>query len=233
MKKLILGISILAILSACDESTPLIYKDSVAKDVTRLIADKSNIGSSAIQGKVTEPTQQAINASVVTDINAEIAQAKAVISVFASTLKGELETGIKAGGPVKALEICNTKAPQIAEKITAAKGMQVSRVSLKNRSPTNAPNVWQKTVLENFATRKAAGTDPTALEFSEIVEHQGHKEFRFMKAIPTGGVCLACHGENLAKGIQEKITTFYPDDKATGFKSGDIRGAFVVTKVLD
>ena len=54
-----------------------------------------------------------------------------------------------------------------------------------------------------------------------------------MKAIPTGGVCLACHGENLAQGVQETITTLYPNDKATGFKSGDIRGAFVVTKVLD
>tara|TARA_R110002073_G_scaffold275217_1_gene438753 strand:- start:35 stop:736 length:702 start_codon:yes stop_codon:yes gene_type:complete len=233
MKKLILGISIFAILSACDESKQLTYKDSAAKDATRLIADKSNIGSSATQKKVTVPTQQTINSPVITDIDNEIAQARTVISVFASTLKGELETGIKAGGAVKALEICNTKAPQIAEKITTEKGMQVSRVSLKNRSPTNAPNVWQKTVLENFATRKAAGTDPTALEFSEIVEHQDHKEFRFMKAIPTGEVCLACHGENLAKGVQETITTLYPDDKATGFKSGDIRGAFVVTNVLD
>ena len=233
MKKLILGISILAILSACDESKQVTYKDSVAKDTTQLITDKSNIGSSPAQEKVTEPTQQAITAPVIADIDTEVAQAKAVISAFAGTLKGELETEIKAGGPVKALEICNTKAPQIAEKITAEKGMQVLRVSLKNRSPANAPNVWQKTVLENFATRKAAGADPIALEFSEIVEHQDHKEFRFMKAIPTGGVCLACHGENLAQGVQETITTLYPDDKATGFKSGDIRGAFVVTKMLD
>lgn len=233
MKKLILGISILAILSACDESKQVTYKDGAAKDTTRLIADKNNIASSAAQKKVTEPTQQAINAPVITDINYEISQARAVISVFASTLKSELENGIKAGGPVKALEICNTKAPRIAEKVTTEKGMQVSRVSLKNRSPTNVPNAWQRTVLENFAVRKAAGENPIALEFSEIVKHQDHKEFRFMKAIPTGGVCLACHGENLAKGVQETITTLYPDDKATGFKSGDIRGAFVVTKVLN
>ena len=232
MKKLILGISILAILSACDESMQLTYMDRVTKDTIQLIADNSHIESSTIQKQVTEPGQ-AINTPAITYMDSEIAQAKAVISVFAGTLKGELEAGIKAGGPVKALEICSTKAPQISEKITTEKAMQVSRVSLKNRSPANAPNVWQKMVLENFATRKAAGADPTTLEFSEIVEHQGHKEFRFMKAIPTGGVCLACHGENLAKGVQETITTLYPDDKATGFKSGDIRGAFVVTKVLD
>ena len=233
MKKLLLSISILVILSACDEGKQLTYQDSVVKDKTRQIADKNNIASNATQKKVTEPSQQAISAPIITDIDTEIAQAKEIISVFASTLKSELEAGVKLGGPVKALEICNTKASQIGEKIATAEGMQVSRVSLKNRSPANAPNTWQETVLENFATREAAGVDPVAMEFSEIVEHQGHKEFRSIKAIPTGGVCLACHGENLAKDVQETITTLYPDDKATGFKSGDIRGAFVVTKVMD
>ena len=92
MKKLILGISILAILSACDESKQLTYKDDIAKDTTRLITEKSNIESSATQKKVAEPTQQAINALGITDIDNEIAQAKTVISAFAGTLKGELQT---------------------------------------------------------------------------------------------------------------------------------------------
>ena len=43
--------------------------------------------------------------------------------------------------------------------------------------------------------RQAVGADPATLEFSEIVEHDGNKEFHFMKAIPIGsqdaslGVC--------------------------------------------
>ncbi len=51
-----------------------------------------------------------------------------------------------------------------------------------------------------------------------------------MKAIPTGPLCLACHGETLAAPVAEKIGELYPADKATGFREGDIRGAFVVTK---
>lgn len=218
MNKLPLGISILVILSACDEN-----KQTAGKD------DAVNI---TVQKEVTEPTQQTTNTSVTTGIDTKIIQARAVIRTFAGTLKGELQAGIKAGGPVTALEICNTKAPQIAAKVATEAGMRVSRVSLKNRNTDNTPNVWQKTVLEDFETSKAAGADPTTLEFSEIVEHDGSKEFRFMKAIPTDGVCLACHGESLANDIQETITTLYPDDRATDFKLGDIRGSFAVTKML-
>ena len=218
MNKLLLGISILIILSACDENKQIVGKN----DAVNYIAQK----------EMTEPTQQINNAPVTTDIDTEINQARSVIRTFAGTLKGELQAGIKAGGPVTALEVCNTNAPQIAMKVATETGMQVSRVSLKNRNPDNAPNVWQKAILEDFEIRNAAGADPTTLEFSEVVEHDGNKEFRFMKAIPTGGVCLACHGESLASDVQETITTLYPDDKATNFKLGDLRGSFVVTKTL-
>ena len=54
-----------------------------------------------------------------------------------------------------------------------------------------------------------------------------------MKAIPTAPLCLQCHGEAIAPPVAEKITKLYPEDKATGFREGDIRGAFVVTKLLD
>jgi hypothetical protein len=49
-----------------------------------------------------------------------------------------------------------------------------------------------------------------------------------MKAIPTGGLCLACHGETIDPAVAGKIAELYPEDKATGFREGDLRGAFVV-----
>ena len=49
-----------------------------------------------------------------------------------------------------------------------------------------------------------------------------------MKAIPTGEVCLTCHGSNIKASLQIRINELYPDDKAYGFKIGDIRGAFFV-----
>jgi cytochrome c553 len=49
-----------------------------------------------------------------------------------------------------------------------------------------------------------------------------------MKAIPMQAMCAACHGTKVNKRLDEKIKTYYPDDRATGFQEGDIRGAFSV-----
>ena len=83
-------------------------------------------------------------------------------------------------------------------------------------------------VLADFESRKQAGDDVTTLSYAEVVDDQ----FRFMKAIPTAAVCLNCHGSELKPAVSEKLSALYPADRATGFREGDIRGAFVVTKDL-
>jgi len=161
--------------------------------------------------------------------------AKASVAAFASALKSELTAGMQAGGPALAIEVCNTKAPAIANEVSIQQGMQIARVSLRNRNPGNAPNDWQRAVLESFEQRKAEGADPAALTWHEIVDagaDTGGREFRFMKAIPTQSLCLACHGETLTPPVAAKIAELYPDDRATGFSEGDLRGAFVVTRPL-
>ena len=43
-------------------------------------------------------------------------------------------------------------------------------------------------------------------------------------------MCLQCHGQSIAPDVREKLSGLYPEDKATGYREGDIRGAFVVTR---
>jgi len=160
--------------------------------------------------------------------------AKAAVKSLGGTLQGHLQKAMKSGGPVNALAVCNTKAPEIAGAVSSEQGMQISRVSLKNRNPDmGEPTLWQSKVLEEFESRKAGGEKPVTLSYSEVVEHGGQQEFRFMKAIPTGKLCLTCHGTNISPAVQKKITALYPQDKAVGYKEGDLRGAFVVVKSLN
>lgn len=161
---------------------------------------------------------------------AEVTSAKAAIKVFAGALQTELKTAMQAGGPVSAIAVCNTSAMPITAKISSEEDMALSRVSLKNRNPLNAPNDWQLAVLQSFEMQKAAGADIKTLSWSETVRGEDGREFRFMKAIPTGGVCLACHGTMISGDVSRKLAEVYPGDKATGFSEGDIRGAFVVTR---
>jgi hypothetical protein len=140
---------------------------------------------------------------------------------------------MKASGPVDSITVCNIDAPNIAKKVSTDKGMKVARTSLKFRNQSNQPDAWEKSVLEQFQQRKEKGEAVKTLEFSEVSEVDGKKVFRYMKAIPTGDVCLKCHGSNIAEPVSAKINSLYPNDKATGFKKGDIRGAFTVTQTIN
>lgn len=160
-------------------------------------------------------------------------RARDAVADFASALKGELTAAMQAGGPLNAIEVCHTRAPAIANAVSLDSGMNVSRVSLRNRNPDNAPTEWQAAVLQDFETRLAAGEAADALSWQEIVQTDGMREYRFMKAIPTIPMCLACHGEGIAPTVAETIAELYPEDQATGYREGDIRGAFVVTSQLD
>ena len=167
------------------------------------------------------------------DTEAEIARAKSTIKQFAGALQAELKTAMQAGGPVAAIGVCHTQAMPITAQVAAEHGMQLSRVSLKNRNPANVPNKWQAAVLKDFDRQQALGKDITKLAWSETVSVDNGREFRFMKAIPTGDVCLKCHGSELAPEVGQVLAELYPEDRATGFSQGDIRGAFVVTRKLD
>lgn len=164
---------------------------------------------------------------------AQIKKSRMAIQAFGKTLKGELVAAMKAGGPVNAIGVCNTEAPMIADKISADQSLMVSRTSLKNRNPGNAPTDWQAPVLEKFDADRAAGTEPGKLEYAEVVDTEAGKEYRYMKAIPTDKICLTCHGGEIQDGISAKLKELYPADKATGYTEGQIRGAFVVTEKLN
>ncbi|MFC1690106.1 DUF3365 domain-containing protein [Pseudomonadota bacterium] len=163
----------------------------------------------------------------------EMERAQNAIALFAQSLKTELVAAMQSGGPVNAIDVCHSRADMIAEEISRDRGMQLSRVSTRNRNPENAAEDWQLAVLETFGERQQAGESVKTLTWSETAETSTGLEFRFMKAIPTGGLCLNCHGTELSPEVASKLAELYPQDRAVGYRTGEIRGAFVVTSQPD
>lgn len=159
--------------------------------------------------------------------------AKQTVMTMVGKMQETMKAAMQEGGPIKAIEVCNVKAPKAAAKMSEKSGYQISRTSLKLRNPNNAPDQWELDVLNKFEERKAAGEDVATMAHAEIVEQEGKRVFRFMKAIPTQGQCLICHGGEVAPEVEEKLSTLYPEDQARGFNMGDIRGAFTLKKVLN
>jgi hypothetical protein len=55
-----------------------------------------------------------------------------------------------------------------------------------------------------------------------------HDQWTVIAPIPTQPLCLTCHGDpaTFSPELKEALAVHYPNDQATGFKAGDLRGVF-------
>lgn len=163
-----------------------------------------------------------------------LAQARQVASSVPPKLLAVLQEEIARGGPDGAIEVCRDKAPQLARAASEQTGWNIRRVSLRNRNPKAVPDAWERAVLEEFDRRAAAGENPATLEKGEVLTVDGRREYRYMKALPTQPLCTNCHGpqEQLSAAVKAKLAQLYPQDKATGYTPGQIRGAMTIRRPL-
>jgi len=165
--------------------------------------------------------------------NTLIEEARANTKSLGGALKHRLQQAVKSGGLEAGVDECHLAAEPIARDLSN-NGWTVRRTALKVRNPNNTPDDWEREQLEVFAQvlneqlqqhEKAPATAP--LEATQYNEITG--EFRYMRAIPTQQVCMACHGEIVAPSVKARIDKHYPHDQATGFTLGELRGAFTLT----
>ncbi|TGD74839.1 DUF3365 domain-containing protein [Mangrovimicrobium sediminis] len=153
------------------------------------------------------------------------ARSQALAAEFQQTLGGKLQAAIASGGPVAAIGVCSEAAPAVAAELSERSGADVSRTALRTRNPDNAADADARATMERFAADLSGAAANTALE-SFTVHEDGSA--RYMKSIDTAPKCLLCHGDNLAPVLRDEIARQYPQDTATGFSAGELRGAFLI-----
>lgn len=147
------------------------------------------------------------------------------ISMQLQTALGKrLKSVIEEHSIEDAIRVCAKDAPSIAERISADNGARVGRVALRTRNPGNQAGAHEEKILQDFAQLMASGKNkqPETLIALDDGSHL------YMRAIPTQALCLTCHGENINPLLEKQIRFYYPNDDATGFALGELRGAFVV-----
>ena len=163
--------------------------------------------------------------------DAILAEARKVATTLPPKLIVALQDEIKKSGAEAAIPVCKDMAPKMAGEISQQTGWKIKRVSLKARNDARAiPDAWETAALEDFDKRAAAGEAPMKLEKGEKVGD----EYRYVKALPVQALCLNCHGptETLNPGIKAALGQHYPNDRATGYSEGQIRGVISVRKKL-
>lgn len=152
------------------------------------------------------------------------ARAESAAALLSEQLSAELRAAMATGGTVAAIAVCNERAPAIAAEIEADTGVAIGRTALRVRNSANAPDAWELDRLREFEARHARGEPLDTMEAQTIEPNT----LRWMRPIPMGEMCQACHGprEALADDTRQALAQSYPDDQATGFAPGDLRGAF-------
>jgi hypothetical protein len=170
------------------------------------------------------------------DQSALASNARGIAGQLVQQLGAELKKELAAGGPVNAISVCKSAAPEIAGRLSRERGLRVARVSLKTRNPLlGLPDAWEQAVLAGFDQRVALGAKPETLEQAEIVSEPQGRYFRYMKAIPVQPLCLSCHGteETIAAEVKDRLAKDYPHDQARGYSLGQVRGAVTLKQRLE
>jgi hypothetical protein len=156
-------------------------------------------------------------------------------SEFMGRLKSILIKKIKSEGMLSAVTVCSDTARVLTNDFGLKKGVYIKRVSFKNRNINNVPDEFEAKVLKGFEQTKKEGKLTTNTEHFEIINENDHKYLRYMKPIKLGEACLKCHGneEKISAEVKDLISKRYPDDKAVGYKNGDLRGALSIKKLID
>jgi hypothetical protein len=152
-----------------------------------------------------------------TDPAAERGQAE--LAPFKQQLMGALKAGL-AEGPDQAIDACRVEAPAIAAGLTTEQ-VRLGRTSHRLRNPDNAGPAWVTAVLQDYLDGEG-GWQPRVVQLPA-------NRTGYVEPIVTQPLCLTCHGTDLAPPVASALETLYPEDQATGFAVGDLRGVFWVS----
>lgn len=154
---------------------------------------------------------------------------------FMQTLGGTLKKQLELAGAESAINVCKEIAPALARDYSID-GREVKRVSLKNRNPEQGiPDAWEESVLAGFDLGQQQGKPLADMEVAKVNDEADGRWFRYMKAIPTQPMCLQCHGQpaDISEGVRALLAKEYPNDKAVGYRAGQVRGAISIKYFLD
>ncbi len=143
-----------------------------------------------------------------------------------SELGKNLKQALKTGGPTSAIQFCSEQAVPIADDMSVQLKAAIKRVSDRPRNPGNAAVNRELQYIASASAALAAGNTPEP----SVQELDGRMVGYY--PIVTNGMCLQCHGSpgvNIAEDTMSALQATYPNDKATGYEEGQIRGIWVIT----
>ena len=156
-----------------------------------------------------------------------LVRAKLAADDLGKDLMGLLLGALDREGSAGAIAFCADSA-QVRTARHAAQGVTVRRVGTRLRNPANAAaDSVEAALLARFAAAHAAGAAPA--EVVEELTGPGGRELLYARPILVAERCTACHGDpaGFDPVVRQVLADRYPEDAATGYAPGDLRGMLV------
>jgi hypothetical protein len=156
-----------------------------------------------------------------------LVRAKLAADDLGRDLMGLLLGALEREGPAGAIAFCADSA-QVRTARHAAQGVAVRRVGTRLRNPANAAaDSAEAAILARLAEAHAAGAAPA--EVVEELDGPGGREVLYARPILVAERCTACHGDpaGFDPVVRQVLADRYPQDAATGYAPGDLRGMLV------
>ncbi|MDA3942882.1 MAG: DUF3365 domain-containing protein [Bacteroidetes bacterium] len=153
-------------------------------------------------------------------------QGKTIVKATFKALSAQLKSALQQEGVPFALSFCNVAALPITDSLAKLYQVDIKRVSLRNRNPDNAPTAMEKSLLQSIDKLAVASYDGLTM----VVRDQDENPV-FVQPIVVADNCLQCHGNvktQIGETNYELIKSLYPNDLATGYQVGDLRGIWRV-----
>lgn len=143
-------------------------------------------------------------------------RAESARSEMFAKLTERLSQALTTVGPVGAITVCQQAAPEIAVDVSRD-GVKIGRTSFHLRNQINVAPTW----AAGFVERKIREPVFVSLE---------QERLGALFPIRLLDNCVMCHGkaEEVGPEVLAAIQKSYPEDRATGFSVGDLRGYFWV-----
>jgi len=162
-----------------------------------------------------------------TSDEAYINESRATVMALKETLSQELRIAIQTKGVPAAIQVCQSVALPITDGVTAGDPKtKIARTALRFRNPANTPDETSAAILKGWTNSVATSGEAPA----PIVTREGKSVIVHHPIVMQDAACLMCHGnpDTFAPEVTQALQKLYPDDAATGFELGDLRGAFRV-----
>jgi len=147
------------------------------------------------------------------------ARGAALIGELKKTLLQTLTAAMGQGVPA-AIATCHTDAPSLTAAVSR-EGAVVGRATNKPRNPKNEASGWQAEALAHFEKLKSSGTPLPGQSFARVLPDG---RIAYAEPLVIQELCLNCHGSAIAPEVQAALASSYPNDRATGYAVGDLRG---------